>query len=156
MAQIAVNRFAVLTAVSLLGAGFVFSACSSDKNPGPSTPGDETGGKSSSGGKANASDSGAGGKGTAGSGGKSTGGSGGGGNETDSSTGGASPEAGSGGSGAGGADAGACDPPTATACGTCPAVTSEDHLNHCTDSKCTKFDNSKLKKLVNGKLPDLP
>jgi hypothetical protein len=57
---------------------------------------------------------------------------------------------GSSGAGAGGSAQGGA--------GTCvqdPKTTSE-YLNRCTDSSCAPYDNSKLSKFQNGKLPPLP
>lgn len=154
MARLAMSRFAVASLVLSLGAaGAVFStACSSDSNP---SPGEDSGaGGSSSGGKSNGgksnggSSSGGGsnkdgGTGGSSSGGKSSGGSG-------NKDGGSGGETDSGSGGSGGGDGGNVTPST------CPPDSTDFWTDKCTDSKCTPFDNSKLVKLVNGKLPDLP
>jgi hypothetical protein len=102
------------------------------------------GGKGGSGGAAAAS-----GKGGSGA----TGGSGG--------SGGASGKGGSGGSsgkGGSGGSAGAAgsDCKGATDCFCSTPTTNEEFLNHCTEATCNPFDNSKLTKIKDGKLPAIP
>ncbi|HVW24620.1 MAG TPA: hypothetical protein VHC69_04590 [Polyangiaceae bacterium] len=156
MARLKMNRFAVVSVVAFATAGAVFSAaCSSDNNPAPGGPdaSTETGGKTSTGG------SGSGGKSTGGStsssGGKSNTDSGAGG----SSSGGETGDGSTGGSSTGGGDSGASTGGSAGDSGTstgCPPTAADFYTDKCTDSKCTPFDNSKLEKFQNGKLPDIP
>lgn len=168
MARIAMNRFAILGVLSLATAGAFFSACSSDTNPEPGEPEAGTGAKpSESGGKGNA------GEGGQGTGAKPSGGSGGRGGSAGSGTGnskgmpdggpgdatpgsgGTGPgDSGTGGTGPGTGDTGTCTENSSTACFECPTNTNQ-FLNACTDSKCTKF-TATLEKIVNGQRPPLP
>lgn len=134
-------RFAAAVAV---GACLVAVGCSSDDSSNP-TP-HNSGGSSGKGGSGGSSGKGGtGGANTGGSGGSNTGGTAG------SSTGG------SGGGNTGGAAGSANCVPDGSACYSCPATTTEQFLNHCTNATCTAFDNSKLTQLAaDGGLPPLP
>jgi hypothetical protein len=169
MARQAMNRFAMLGSAGVLFTGLFFSACSDDSgNPEPAEAGTgATHGTGGKGGSGNATS--AGGKAGSGNTGNESGGSGNAGKDggtagsrtVDGGSGGTNPGdgGGSGGAETGGSpgmtDAGCVQDKTKT-CGTCPPTTTPEFLNHCTDSKCTAFDNSKLEKFVNGKLPALP
>jgi hypothetical protein len=105
---------------------------------------------------------GSGGSSGAGAGGSAQGGAGSGQGGAGSGQGGStagSGQSGQGGSGQGGAGSGQGGAGSGQGgAGTCvqdPKTTSE-YLNRCTDSSCAPYDNSKLSKFQNGKLPPLP
>lgn len=145
--------------LSLLVGG-LFAGCSSDNtNSTPNSGGGDagSGGEDAKGGKSSAK-GGSSGKG----GSSSTDGGAGDGGATD---GGASSGTAVGGSSAtGGATSTStsttCTPDTSKNCYSCPPVTSTQTLNACNSSGarpgCSPYDNSKLTKLVNGKVPALP
>ena len=129
------------------------AACGDDNNAKPST-GDDDAGASGSGGKKSG---GTGGKSSGGTGGKSAG--------TGGSSGGTGGKAGGTG-GAAGSDEDSGTPMTGEctedskkkcyACEVADAKKDEEFLNRCTTATCSAYDNSKLSKIKNGKLPDLP
>lgn len=142
-------------AASILAAIVIVSACSSNSNKEP-TPSSEEGGsagESSTGGKSSA-----GGKSS--TGGKSSANSGG---EAGSDVGGAN-----GGNGGNGGTAGSttttvlssCVPDASKNCYSCSPETNTQFLNACNSvgerPGCRPYENSKLTKLVNGKVPALP
>jgi hypothetical protein len=133
----------MLIAVALLGCAL--PACDdSNDNDTPSEAG--KGGSSGKGGSGGSGGSNA----SAGKGG--TGGKGG--------SGGSNASAGKGSSGGGGDDSDA-GKPTEDCKGVKDCVCSapaknEEFLNHCTEASCNPFDNSKLTKLKDGKLPAIP
>jgi hypothetical protein len=155
-------RSAVAGLGILLGA-LTFAACSSDSgsdNPTPTpsaTGGSGTGGSGTGGSGTGGTSMGTGGTGTGGTG---TGGSGTGGTGTGGTGTGGSGTGGAGGSGTGGTGMSTltckgANPPGGSCFAGTPA-TPGDYLNCCTDAQCTKYDNSKLSKLVGGKVPPLP
>jgi len=143
---------------SILAAIVIVSACSSNSNKEP-TPSSEEGGsagESSTGGKSSA-----GGKSS--TGGKSSANSGG---EAGSDVGGGN--GGNGGNGGSGGNAGSttttvlssCVPDTSKNCYSCSPEANTQFLNACNSAGerpgCRPYENSKLTKLVNGKVPALP
>ncbi len=134
MSPLLLRRASVLAFTLSIGGLWAVGCSSSDDQAEPSGPPtfNTEGGSGGTSGGAGSAQAGAGTGGTA-QGGAGTGGSSGAG------------QGGSSGAGAGGA-------------GTCIQTpkTSSDYLNRCTDSSCAPYDNSKLSKYQDGKLPPLP
>ena len=143
-------RFAV--AAALLGSAV--PACDdSNDNPKPSDDAGKGGkggkggssGKAGTGGKAGSTEAGKGGSAEAGKGGSA------GGSDSAGKGGAGGAAGGSGGSGGSGAD---CKGVKDCFCG--KPDKNDDFLNQCTENACTPYDNSKLTKLKDGKVPALP
>jgi hypothetical protein len=151
------NQWLGLPAIVLIAAACGMTACSKSSNnaPSPDDGGTSTGGKGSNAGTGGKS--GTGGKG--GTGGTGTGGKGGTGGSTGTGgTGGAKSDEDAGGGTGGGTSSAGCDTKDASKhCYVCDAPTTDDQfLNRCTGATCTAYDNKKLTKLVDGKIPPLP
>jgi hypothetical protein len=127
----------------------VLPACDdSNNNPSPSAG---KGGSDSSAGKGGKSGAGTGGKSGSGAAGKSGSGAAG---KSGSGAGGKGGNSGS--AGGDDIDAGMGDCKGAMDCYSCAPTKDDEFLNHCTEATCNPYDNSKLTKLTNGKLPAIP
>jgi hypothetical protein len=145
------NRYWIGLTILLTLSGATLAACD-DENETPSEEegdagkGGKSGGKAGSGGKSGSAGSKAAGSG--GSAGKS--GSSGGGGKAGAGGSKSEGEAGKGGSGEGG------DCEGDDGCYSCKPGNTEQFLNACTGATCNPYDNSKLTKLVDGKVPEVP
>ncbi|HKP63741.1 MAG TPA: hypothetical protein VJV78_43705 [Polyangiales bacterium] len=134
--------------------GHSLIGCGDDGNESPS---EEDGGTSGKGGKGGGGGKGGkgGGGGKGGTGGKS--GSGGkAGSDDDAGVAGSSGKGGTGGKGGSGGSSSGGDCKGDKGCYSCEPKNYEQYLNACTDAVCNAYDNSKLKKLENGKVPPIP
>jgi hypothetical protein len=146
------NSWPKLSAIGFVIAVCTLSACGSSSNDNPTPSDSGTGGKKST-------SKGTGGKGAAGMSATATGGKSGsaGAAGEGKAGGGAGVEGTAGMGGSAGSGATACEKKGTDKCYTCDAPASDEQfLNRCTSATCTAYDNSKLTKIVNGKLPSLP
>ena len=141
----------VAVASALLGC--VVSGCDdSNNNAKPSdSAGSSAGGKGGKGGSSGSKAAGAGGSGSSGKGGSSA----------SAGKGGSGDKGGAGGSGGSGDDndAGTTMPTDCKGVADCfcgAPTKNEQFLNQCTEATCNPYDNSKLSKFKDGKLPAIP
>ncbi len=133
-------NFSTLATLSFISLSLMVACSSTSDDPKPSVI--AVGGESGTGGNSS------GGNGGASSGGTATGASNSGGTNTGGS-GGVIQNGGQGGSAVDCIDA-------VKGCYKCEPKKTAEFLDHCTNGACIKYDNSKLTKLVGGKVPPLP